>query len=112
MLLFLNLFLICFICNIKIGIKNRPWWPRGLECVSNSSRHSPKDPGSNPTQGNKYGQIYIVTNTPTVIVVPLFICLKVVQLPNGLLFKPLPVYKTKTTSGAGGKGAILTIFFW
>ena len=27
---------------------NRPWWPSGLECVSNSSRRSLKDPGSNP----------------------------------------------------------------
>ena len=31
---------------------NRPWWPSGLEHVSNSSRHSLKDPGSNPEYGN------------------------------------------------------------
>ena len=27
---------------------NRPWWPSGLEHVSNSSRHSVADPVSNP----------------------------------------------------------------
>ena len=30
---------------------NRPWWPSSLEGVSNSSRRSLKDPGSNPTRG-------------------------------------------------------------
>ena len=29
---------------------NRPWWPSGLERVSNSSRHSLEDPGSNPAR--------------------------------------------------------------
>ena len=29
----------------------RPWQPSGLELVSNSSRHSLEDPGSNPTHG-------------------------------------------------------------
>ena len=30
---------------------NRPWWPSGLERVSNSSRCSLKDPGLNPARG-------------------------------------------------------------
>ena len=36
---------------IKKTIKDRPWWPSGLERVSNSSRHSLEDPGLNPTRG-------------------------------------------------------------
>ena len=36
---------------------NWPWWPSDLECVSNSSRCSLKDPGSNPARGkNLYGR--------------------------------------------------------
>ena len=30
--------------------KNQPWWPSGLERVSNSSRHSLEDPGLNPAR--------------------------------------------------------------
>ena len=32
----------------KCPYRNRPWWPSGLEHVSNSSRHSVADPVSNP----------------------------------------------------------------
>ena len=33
---------------------NRPWWMIGLERVSNSRRHSLKDPVSNPCSGLQY----------------------------------------------------------
>ena len=55
---------------------NRPWWPSGLEGVSNSSRHSLEDPGSNPARG-----IFIHTklsnkinnSSLAIIVVPMYI---------------------------------------
>ena len=34
--------------------ENRLWWPSGLERVSNLSKCSLKDPGSNPTWGGLY----------------------------------------------------------
>ena len=45
----------------------RPWWPSCLEHVPNSRRHSLQGPGSNLARGNKYGRIYMVANTPTII---------------------------------------------
>ena len=39
--------------SIKWG-EYRPWWLSGLELVSNSSRHSLEDPGSNPCSGLLY----------------------------------------------------------
>ena len=39
---------------------SRPWWPSGLEHVSsNSSRHSLKDPGSNPRSGLRYWSLRV-----------------------------------------------------
>ena len=34
-----------------VEVKDLPWWLRGLEHVSNSSRHSLEDLGSNPRWG-------------------------------------------------------------
>ena len=66
----------------KTLVNNRPWWLSGFERVSNLSRHSLEDPGLNPARGNKYEQIYMVANTPALIVVPL--C-----KTTGLLYEPI-----------------------
>ena len=41
------------LCRIK-EVLHQPWWLSGLECVSNLSRHSLQDPGSNPRSGLQY----------------------------------------------------------
>ena len=47
-------FLINFGKNCGAPWSCGPWWPSGLERVSNSSRHSLEDPGSNPRLGLPY----------------------------------------------------------
>ena len=49
--------------------RNRPRWPSSLERVSNSSRSSLKDPGSNPGIRVYMDKFAIA---PAIIVVPLY----------------------------------------